>query len=203
MNMVTLSIVLPVYNKDDDVTKTLLTISNLLSKAGIEYELVFVSDKALGDIFSLLMQGRERNPRVKIVEYSCELEREAAIFAGLEAATGEVAAVMDCDFIQHPPEMLMPMYKSLQDGFQVVKGVKILRGHESFVQRLFGGVSSNLLTKKHKKDVDSYSDFLILDREVIDALLSMPERNKFFSSEALHTGFRMCDVLYEVYDGEL
>jgi dolichol-phosphate mannosyltransferase len=195
MNMVTLSIVLPAFNKEDDITKTLLTLSNLLSKAGIDYELVFVSDKALDNIFSLIIQAQERNPRVKIVQYSCELEREAAIFAGLEAATGEAVAVMDCDLIQHPPAILIPMYQSWQDGFQVVKGVKIIRGHERLWQRLFGGL--------RKTDVNAYSDFLILDREVISVLLSMPERNKFFSSETLHTGFRMSDVLYEVYDGKL
>jgi dolichol-phosphate mannosyltransferase len=201
--VVNLSIVLPAYNEDDDITKTLLKLSNILSKAGIEYELVFVSDKAINNIFSLIMQAKERNSRVKFVQYSCEMEREAAIFAGLEAATGEAVAVMDCDFIQHPPEILMPMYKSWQDGFQVVKGIKIIRGHESFGQRLFGGLLSNLMTKTHKNDDNAYSDFLILDREVISVLLSMPERNKFFSSETLHTGFRMCDVSYEVYDGEL
>jgi dolichol-phosphate mannosyltransferase len=193
--MVNLSIVLPAYNKDDDINKTLLTLSSHLSNAGIEYELVFVSDKTLDNIFSMIMQAQERNHRVKIVQYSCEQEREAAIFAGLEAATGEVVAVMDCDLLQHPPEMLIPMYQSWQDGYQVVKGVKIIRGHESLGQRLFGGL--------RKIDVNAYSDFLILDREVIGVLLSTPDRNKFFSSEALQAGFRMSDVIYEVYDGKL
>jgi dolichol-phosphate mannosyltransferase len=184
--MVTLSIVLPAYHKDDDITKTIQTLSYLLSNAGIEYELVFVSDKSMDNIFS--------HPRVKIVSYSCEPDNETAIFAGLEAATGEVVAVMDCDFLQHPPEMLIPMYKSWQDGYQVVKGFKIIRGHERFWQRLFGGALSHHTT---------YSDFLVIDREVKSALLSKPERNQFFRSEMLQTGFRMCDVSYEVYDGKL
>jgi dolichol-phosphate mannosyltransferase len=184
--MVTLSIVLPAYHKDEDITKTIQTLSYLLSNAGIEYELVFVSDKSIDNIFS--------HPRVKIVPYSCEQEYETAIFAGLEAATGEAIAVMGCDFLQHPPEMLIPMYKSWQDGYQVVKGVKIIRGHERFWQRLFGCALNN---------ANTYSDFLIIDREVKSVLLSMPERNKFFRSETLQVGFRVCDVSYEVYDGKM
>jgi dolichol-phosphate mannosyltransferase len=195
--MATLSVVIPAYNKDDDITKTIQTLSYILSNAGIEYELVFVSDKSMDTIFS--------NPRVKSVTYSCEQETETAIFAGLEAATGEAVAVIDCDFLQHPPEMLIPMYKSWKDGYKVVKGVKIIRGHERFWQRLFGGALSNLVTKMRKKDDNTYSDFLIIDREVKSVLLSTPERNKFFHSETLQLqkGFRICDVSYEVYDGKL
>jgi dolichol-phosphate mannosyltransferase len=195
--MALLSVVLPAYNEEENIHHASETLSQLLSKADIAYELLFVSDGSTDDTFPLILQEQVRNPRVKGIQFSRNFGKEAAIFAGLEAAKGDAVAVMDCD-LQHPPETLLTMWQRWQDGYQVVEGMKSHRGHENLWYKLSAGLFYQVMSKMLKMDINASSDFKLLDRLVVDVLLAMPERNTFFRAMTFWTGFKRCSVEYEV-----
>jgi dolichol-phosphate mannosyltransferase len=197
--MALLSVVLPAYNEEQNIHHAVAALSQLLSGADIEYELLFVSDGSTDGTFPMILQEQANNAKVKGIQFSRNFGKEAAIFAGLKAAAGDGVAVMDCD-LQHPPETLLTMWKCWQDGYQVVEGMKSARGHESLWYKLSAGLFYQVMSKMLKMDINASSDFKLLDRSVVDVLLTMPERNTFFRAMTFWTGFKQCTVEYEVRD---
>ena len=85
---------------------------------------------------------------------------------------------MDCD-LQHPPEVLVSMYRLWEQGYEVVEGVKRSRGKESAIHRACAGLFYKMMSKAVKIDMSRASDFKLLDRKAVDALLEMPEKMHF------------------------
>ena len=127
--MALLSIVLPAYNEEQNISNTAEVLQKLLEDNGTDYELIFISDGSRDNTFSEIQRIAEENPRVKGAEFSRNFGKEAAIFAGLEMAVGDAVIVMDCD-LQHPPQVIPKMWELWQEGFQVVEGIKQNRGKE-------------------------------------------------------------------------
>jgi dolichol-phosphate mannosyltransferase len=199
MEMSLLSVILPAYNEEENIQHTTAVLSQLLTEAGIDFELLFVSDGSTDATFPLILQESERDQRVRGIQFSRNFGKEAAIFAGLEAASGDAAVVMDCD-LQHPPETILSMWKLWQGGYEVVEGMKSARGKESLWYKISAGLFYQVMSKLLKMDINSSSDFKLLDRKVINVLLVMPERNTFFRAMTFWAGFRKCTVQYEVQD---
>lgn len=197
--MALLSIVLPAYNEEENIANTAGVLSGLLEEQGIDYELIFVSDGSGDGTFSEIRRAAERNPRIRGAEFSRNFGKEPAIFAGLEMTRGNAVIVMDCD-LQHPPQVIPQMWKLWQEGAEVVEGIKVSRGKESPVHRLSAGLFYKVMSKLINMDMDASSDFKLLDRKVVDVLLTLPERNTFFRALSFWTGFRRETVYYEVQE---
>lgn len=197
--MALLSIVLPAYNEEQNIAHTVEVLSGLLEKQEIDYELVFISDGSRDGTYSEIVKAAERNPRIRGAEFSRNFGKEAGIFAGLELTTGDAVIVMDCD-LQHPPEMIPQMWKLWQDGAEVVEGIKISRGKESLPHKLSAGLFYKVMSRLIKMDMNSSSDYKLLDRKVVDVLLALPERNTFFRALTFWAGFRTETVRYEVQE---
>ncbi|MDE6925702.1 MAG: glycosyltransferase family 2 protein [Acetatifactor sp.] len=197
--MALLSIVLPAYNEEQNIANTAKVLSGLLEENEIDYELVFISDGSRDDTYSEIRKAAERNARIKGAEFSRNFGKEAGIFAGLELTTGDAVIVMDCD-LQHPPEVIPQMWKLWQEGAEVVEGIKISRGRESLPHKLSAGLFYRIMSKLIKMDMNSSSDYKLLDRKVADVLLALPERNTFFRALTFWAGFRTETVQYEVQE---
>ncbi|MDE7045874.1 MAG: glycosyltransferase family 2 protein [Acetatifactor sp.] len=197
--MALLSIVLPAYNEAQNIAHTAKVLSGLLEENEIDYELVFISDGSRDDTYSEIRKAAERNARIKGAEFSRNFGKEAGIFAGLELTTGDAVIVMDCD-LQHPPEVIPQMWKLWQEGAEVVEGIKISRGRESLPHKLSAGLFYRIMSKLIKMDMNSSSDYKLLDRKVADVLLALPERNTFFRALTFWAGFRTETVQYEVQE---
>ncbi len=195
--MALLSIVLPAYNEEQNIANTAKVLSGLLEEKGIDYELVFVSDGSRDGTYSEIRKASESNPRIKGAEFSRNFGKEAGIFAGLELTTGDAVIVMDCD-LQHPPEVIPQMWELWQEGAEVVEGIKSSRGKESLPHKLSAGLFYRVMSKLIKMDMNSSSDFKLLDRKVVNVLLRLPERNTFFRALTFWAGFRTETVQYEV-----
>jgi dolichol-phosphate mannosyltransferase len=135
------------------------------------------------------------------VHFSRNFGKEAAIFAGLAQASGDAVAVMDCD-LQHPPEVLLEMYRLWQQGYQVIEGVKSSRGREGFLHRSCAGLFYGIMTRATRMDMRNTSDFKMLDRKAVDSILSMPERNMFFRATSSWVGYRTTSVEFDVQERE-
>lgn len=194
-----LSIVLPAYNEEQNIVNTAAVLTELLTKQGIDYELVFISDGSRDATFAEIQKAQAVNPRIRGGQFSRNFGKEAAIFAGLELSTGDAVIVMDCD-LQHPPEVIPEMWEKWLGGAEIVEGIKSSRGRESLAYKLSAGLFYKIMSKLMKMDMSSSSDFKLLDRKVVNLLLELPERNTFFRALTFWAGFRTERVEYEVQE---
>lgn len=197
--MAKLSIVLPSYNEEMNIANTAKTLSEILENAGIAYELIFVNDGSRDATYEEICKTAKDNPNVKGASFSRNFGKEACIFAGLEMASGDAVVVMDCD-LQHPPQVLPEMWKQWQDGYEVVEGIKSSRGKESLAYKMSAGLFYKIMSYLMKMDMNASSDYKLLDRKVVDVLLSLPERNTFFRALTFWAGFKTTSVEYEVQE---
>lgn len=197
--MALLSIVLPSYNEEQNISNTASVLAGLLEKEKIDYELVFVSDGSRDNTYQEILKAAAVNPRVKGAEFSRNFGKEASIFAGLSLAGGDACIVMDCD-LQHPPSVIPRMWKLWQEGYEVVEGIKQSRGKESLGHKLSAGAFYKIMSKLIKMDMNASSDYKLLDRKVVDVLLELPERNTFFRALTFWAGFKTTSVEYEVQE---
>ena len=196
-----LSVVLPAYNEELMVGKTCRVLAEVLTKAKIPYELVVVNDGSGDRTWEEIQKAGERDANVTGVLFSRNFGKEAAIFAGLAQACGDVVAVMDCD-LQHPPQTLIEMYRLWQEGYEVIEGVKADRGKEGFLHKECAGFFYDIMSKATKVNMKDASDFKMMDRKAVDSILSMPERNMFFRATSSWVGYKTTSVEFEVQERE-
>ncbi len=191
-----LSVIIPAFNEHENIGNTASVISGILDAEDIAFEIIYVddgsSDGTWGEIRALADCGKVRG-----VRFSRNFGKESAIFAGLSAAKGECAVVIDCD-LQHPPELIPKMYGLWQGGAEVVEAVKSSRGKESLLYRLFAKSFYKLMKAASGIDLHGASDFRLLDRKVIDALCELPERVTFFRALSGWVGFNTEKVEFDV-----
>ena len=192
-----LSVVIPAYNEEGTVAEAARRTASVLHLARIPYELIFVDDGSSDGTWDAVQAAFRENPRVRGLSFSRNFGKEAAILAGLEAARGECCAVMDCD-LQHPPEKLPEMFRLWQEGWELVNGVKTERGRESGLHRLAVRIFNRILGGATGTVMSRASDFKLMDRQVAQVLLSLPERRTFFRALAPWTGFRETELEYRV-----
>ena len=134
--MALLSVIIPSFNEESNIRNTVDTLSAVLQREHIAYELLFVSDGSKDQTFPLIRSASLQDNRVRGVQFSRNFGKEAAIFAGLRLAEGDCCVVIDCD-LQHPPETIPRMYRLWEQGYEVVEGIKSSRGRgETVLQAL-------------------------------------------------------------------
>ena len=168
-----LSVVLPAYNEELMVGKTCRVLHEVLTEAGISYELVLVDDGSNDRTWEEITKAGEKDANILGVHFSRNFGKEAAVYAGLAQATGDVVAVMDCD-LQHPPETLIPMYHLWEEGWEVIEGVKKSRGTESLLHKESAGFFYGIMSKATGVNMQNASDFKMMDRKAVNSILSMP-----------------------------
>lgn len=195
--MALLSVVLPSYNEEQNIANTVRELSELFKAEQIEYELIFISDGSTDGTFQEIRKAAAENPRVKGAQFSRNFGKEAGIFAGLALSGGDAVVVMDCD-LQHPPATIPKMWKLWQEGYEVVEGIKADRGKEGLAYKLSAGFFYKIMSRLIKIDMNASSDYKLLDRKVVNVLLSLTEKNTFFRALTFWSGFETITVEYEV-----
>lgn len=197
-----LSIVTPAYNEEKMIHKTAETISGILEKEDIEYEILFVNDGSKDDTWREICKAGDKNPKVKGVCFSRNFGKESAMFAGLAEANGDCVVVIDCD-LQHPPQKIVEMYRLWEQGFEIVEGVKASRGKESGLHSFAAKCFYSLISDATNIDMSHASDFKLLDRKAVNVLLNMPEKNAFFRALSSWVGFKSTQIEYDVQEREI
>ncbi|MBQ2184611.1 MAG: glycosyltransferase family 2 protein, partial [Lachnospiraceae bacterium] len=192
-----LTVIIPSFDKEDNIDNTAKAIGSTLDEAGIDFDLLFVSDGSTDATFDIVEKLSKADKRIAGIQFSRNFGKEAAIFAGLDYAKGDCVAVIDCD-LQHPPATLVEMYHLWEEGYEVVEGIKSKRGKESPFYRLFTNIFYGIMSSLMKIDMNKTSDFKLLDRKVVNALLDLPERNTFFRALSFWIGFKTDKVYYDV-----
>ena len=196
-----LSVILPAYNEEKMIEKARDTLGRILSEQDIPYEIVFVDDGSKDQTWSEIEKAAEKDTHVAGVHFSRNFGKESAMMAGLASAGGDCCVVMDCD-LQHPPETVVEMYRLWEQGYEVVEGVKHSRGKESLAHKASAGMFYKIISKAVGIDMSRASDFKLLDRKAVDALLEMPERNAFFRALSAWIGYKTTSVEFDVRERE-
>ncbi len=194
-----LSVIIPAYNEQDMVSQTFHTVKEILDGANIPFELIFVDDGSKDMTYMNITELSKSCSEIRGISFSRNFGKESAIFAGLENATGACCVIMDCD-LQHPPATIVEMYHLWEQGYEVVEGVKASRGKETAFHKLCANGFYGIISKVTGIDMANASDFKLLDRRAIDALLIMPERAPFFRALSSWIGFKTTSVSFEVQE---
>ncbi|MCM1135847.1 MAG: glycosyltransferase family 2 protein [Clostridium sp.] len=194
-----LSIIIPAFNEQDNINRTFHTVRQILNQASIPFELLFIDDGSKDLTYTRIQELAANHTEVKGISFSRNFGKEAAIFAGLEAAAGACCVIMDCD-LQHPPDVIPQMYRLWQEGYEVVEGVKSSRGQESPFHTLCAKGFYKIISKVTNVDMSAASDFKLLDRKAVDALLILPERAPFFRALSSWVGFKTVSLPFEVQE---
>ena len=196
-----LSVILPAYNEEKMIEKARDTLGQVLSEQDIPYEIIFVDDGSKDQTWPEIEKAAKKDNHVAGVHFSRNFGKESAMMAGLASAGGDCCVVMDCD-LQHPPETVVEMYRLWEQGYEVVEGVKHSRGKESLAHRASAGMFYKIISKAVGIDMSRASDFKLLDRKAVDALLEMPERNAFFRALSAWIGYKTTSVEFDVRERE-
>ncbi len=196
-----LSVILPAYNEEKMIEKARDTLGRVLSEQDIPYEIIFVDDGSKDQTWPEIEKAAKKDNHVAGVHFSRNFGKESAMMAGLASAGGDCCVVMDCD-LQHPPETVVEMYRLWEQGYEVVEGVKHSRGKESLAHKASAGMFYKIISKAVGIDMSRASDFKLLDRKAVDALLEMPERNAFFRALSAWIGYKTTSVEFDVRERE-
>ncbi|MBR5762440.1 MAG: glycosyltransferase family 2 protein [Lachnospiraceae bacterium] len=192
-----ISLVIPSYNEEENIENTVKTLKSILDGEDFDCEFIFVNDGSADKTFEKIAAESEKDERVKGISFSRNFGKEAAIFAGLQAAVGDACVVLDCD-LQHPPTLIKEMVAKWREGFEVVEGVKSSRGRESIFHKMSAGLFYRIMSRLIKIDMRATSDYKLLDRKVVNVLLSLTERNTFFRALTFWVGFKSTKLEYDV-----
>jgi polyisoprenyl-phosphate glycosyltransferase len=192
-----ISIVAPFYNEERGVGLYFQRMNEVTQRLpDFSFEYVCVDDGSKDGTLPLLMQHAVADERIVVVEFSRNFGKEAALTAGLDAATGDAVIPIDSD-LQDPPELLAPMLQAWKNGAEVVLARRIDRSTDSFFKRK----SAEFFYKVHNHFSsiaipDNVGDFRLMDRIVISALQQLPERQRFMKGLFAWVGFKTVTVDY-------
>jgi glycosyltransferase involved in cell wall biosynthesis len=191
-----LSCVIPCYNEAANLRLLLPVLGQQLSQCATEWEVILVNDGSRDDT-SAVFDEWTRQPGIRAIEFSRNFGKEAALTAGLQAANGDVVVLMDAD-MQHPPEIVADMVRHWQTGADVVYALRANRDDESMFKQLGTRAFYRLINAKSRFQVPpDAGDFRLMDRSVVDALMALPERNRFMKGLYAWVGYKSVAIPYE------
>ena len=187
-----LSIVVPCYNEEkviDFFYEKIMEVSKNFEKK-YDYEIVFIDDGSKDKTFEILKELREKNDNIKVISFSRNFGKEAGIYAGLSNSVGDLVVVIDAD-CQHPPETILDMLKYIEEGYDTVATRRTNRKGEPVVKSFFSKMFYKLINQfMEVKLEESVQDFRMMKRNVVDAILSLDEYNRFSKGIFNWVGFK-------------
>ena len=195
-----LSAIVPCYNEEENVPyfyEEFMKNEDFFKKHELEFELWYIDDgsrdKTAEEVKKLILKDK----RVHLLSFSRNFGKEAALYAGLEKVSGDYVACMDAD-LQDPPSLLPEMFGYLWQGYDTVATRRITRKGEPLIRSFFARMFYKLMNKISETEiVDGARDFRLMTRQVVDALLSMKEYNRFTKGIFGWVGYRTKWIEFE------
>ena len=191
-----LSIVVPCYNEEESVKLFLSEIQSIL--ADYNFEVIFVNDGSSDNTLDVIKDLADSNSNVKYISFSRNFGKESAIYAGLSNANGDLVCLIDAD-LQHPPRLIPEMIESICAGeADVVAARRTSRKGESRVKSFFSHMFYKVFNRVSQITlVEGATDFRVMKRIVVDAVLDLPEYNRFSKGLFQWVGFETKWIAYE------
>ena len=195
-----LSVIVPCYNEEENVPyfyEELMKLTPFFEEKKLDLELIYVDDGSKDGTVSEVKKLNEKDDRVKLVSFSRNFGKEAAIYAGFSKSKGDYVVMMDAD-LQDPPSLLPEMFRYIEEGYDSVATRRVSRKGEPVIRSFFARLFYKLINKISKTDiVDGARDYRLMTRQVVDAILSIGEYNRFSKGIFGWVGFNTKWVEYE------
>ncbi|MGH7796367.1 MAG: glycosyltransferase family 2 protein [Candidatus Binatia bacterium] len=191
-----LSVVIPVYNEEENIPVLYDRLLRTLEGANINFEIVFVDDGSRDQSIAKLNEIGASDQRVVVIELARNFGHQVAITAGLDFARGKAVAVMDAD-LQDPPEVLPAFVAKWREGHEVVYAIRARRQETWFLRASYAAFYRLLRRVANVEIPLDAGDFCVMDRRVVDLLKSMPERNRFVRGIRSWVGFSQVGLPFE------
>lgn len=197
-----LSCIIPCYNEEAALPYFLQEIrkvaNNMSTTFQLDFEILFINDGSRDKTLQILRRAAQEDKRIRYISFARNFGKEAAMYAGFQNCTGDYAAVMDAD-MQDPPSLLPEMYQALQSGeYDSVATRRVTRKGEPPIRSFFARCFYKLINRISDADiVDGARDFRLMTRQMVDAILSMTEYNRFSKGIFGWVGFRTKWLPYE------
>jgi len=193
-----LSVVVPAHNEAAGIAHAVDVILNSLAVCGMDLEIIVVDDGSRDATFDRVKDLTRKDARVKGLRLTRNFGKEAALLAGLKAASGDAVVTIDSD-LQHPPQLVPTMVEEWRKGAMVVDAVKRSRESDGIFTRMRAGVFNSMLSRLGGINLQDASDFKLLDRRVVDAIArELPERQRFYRGLVDWVGFRHASIPFDV-----
>lgn len=194
-----LTIIIPCYNEEDSLPllyDRLICIRNSLT--GTNTEILFIDDGSTDNTLNCIKTFHKQDKQISFLSFSRNFGKEAAIYAGLIHAKGDYVVLLDAD-LQHPPEYIHDMFDLLEKGeYDCVAMYRSSRSGESKLRSFFSKCFYRLINKISQTNfVNGATDYRMMTRQVVDAVLSLPEYNRFTKGIFNWVGFRTHWIPYE------
>jgi glycosyltransferase involved in cell wall biosynthesis len=192
-----LSLILPVFNEEGNLEWHHKKITSALADADYKYEVLYVNDGSQDKSLDIIKQLAKDDSHVRYISFSRNFGKEASTTAGLGAARGDAALILDADG-QHPIELADEFVAKWQEGYQLVIGVRDSNTNEGFVKRYGSQLFYRLLnTLSDDETIPNSTDFRLLDRRVIDEFNKLSEHNRITRGLIDWLGFRRTTVVFD------
>ena len=190
-----LSCVVPALNEHDNLALLLPALAEMLTQISSVWEVIVVDDGS-SDRTPELMNVFARISGFHYLQLSRNFGKEAALSAGLATASGDVVVCLDAD-LQHPLALIPEMLERWKAGVDTVYAVRKNRGDESWIKRVGAAIFYGILGQGQRVRIPpDAGDFRLMDRQVVDALLQLPERTRFMKGLYAWVGFKAEPILY-------
>lgn len=191
------SLVIPVYNEEKTILELYRRIVAVIDKLDGSVEIVIVNDGSRDRSLQLLRDLHQKDARICYISLARNFGHQIAVTAGLNFVRGQIIVILDAD-LQDPPELIPDMIEKWRQGYQVVYAQRTQRHKEGWFKRFTAYFFYRLLKRLADVEIPTDTgDFCLIDRQIVDILNSMPERNRYLRGLRSWVGFQQTAVRFE------
>ena len=191
-----LSIVVPVYKEERNVSPFLNRLMPALEKLSSQYEIIFVLDPSPDNTEEAVIRSSKSNSKVKLIKMSRRFGQPAATMAGLAYSSGNRVVVIDVD-LQDPPELIVDLSKKMDEGFDVVYATRRTREGETIFKKIFAKFGYKVINSLSEVKIpQDTGDFRMMSRRVVDEICALNEKHGFLRGLVAYVGFNQTGILY-------
>ena len=192
-----LSVVVPVYKDEKNISPFLKRLIPLMEKLTQEYEVIFSMDPATDQTEEIIVTHLKKNPKIKLLKFSRRFGQPMATLAGLQYSSGDAVVVIDVD-LQDPPELIEVMVKKWREGYDVVMAQRRSRKGETWIKRLVSFLGYRVINRIADVKIPSNTgDFRLMSRRVVRELVCLKEVHGFLRGLVAVVGFRQICIPFD------
>jgi dolichol-phosphate mannosyltransferase len=192
-----LTIVVPTFNEEENIQRVYDRLRDVMDDLDLEWELIFSVDPSTDRTEELILSLRGSDARVKMLRFSRRFGQSMAMLAGLAAAAGDAAVVIDCD-LQDPPELIPEMVGRWREGYDVVCAQRRSRAGESFAKRAIAAVGYRVMNRVADVDIPvNTGDFRLMSRRVFEHVVALKEVHGYLRGLVSFVGFRHTSIVFD------
>ncbi|MEH2203847.1 MAG: glycosyltransferase family 2 protein [Nostoc sp.] len=191
------SFIIPIYNEEETIPELYRRLSAVMNRMDALVELILINDGSRDRSLQLLRDLHQKDPRICYLSFARNFGHQIAVTAGLNFVRGQVIVILDAD-LQDPPELIPDMVEKWRQGYQVVYAQRTQRLKEGWFKRFTAYFFYRILKKLADVEIPTDTgDFCLIDRQIVDILNSMPERNRYIRGLRSWVGFQQTAIRFE------